>query len=276
LAVAQKWTVHLHAAEYKRQEKMVKARNAETINTISRPVTDRMPDQTRRRVEGVARSKTQRITIEGLLGKKAATDDIDDSDEDGLPYIGTTLHGLMDSPRRKAASLSKVGSAKTATRAAAGFHKPAQSKMNASQRMGSESPVSRKDHLSSHAPNHQLNESTASSDEDDDLDAPIPAPKLEPISRVSNPLPSSSRSIACSSAVTQSSRSSQGSSLVQSQVRVATVEKALSSFTNVDEPGALSDVSRRRAKRQQLARLEKTKQEKEEQRKKKRDIIPTF
>lgn len=278
LTVAQKWTVHLHAAEYKRQEKMAKARNAETINSISRPVTDRMPDQTRRRVDGVARSKSQRSALEGLLGKKAAADDTDDSDADGLPYIGTTLHGLMDSPRRKAASLAKIGSAKTATRAAAGFQKPAQSKTNAARRISSDSPVLRNDRLPDHEPNHELDESTASSDEDDDLDAPIPAPKLEPILRASKPtLLSTLRTIASSSAaVTHSSGPTQRSSLVQSQVTVTSIESALPSFTNVDRPTALTDVSRRRAKRQELARVEKEKRGKEEQKKKKRDIIPTF
>ena len=278
LTVAQKWTVHLHAAEYKRQEKMAKARNAETISSISRPVTDRMPDQTRRRVDGVARSKFQRSALEGLLGKKAAADDTDDSDADELPYIGTSLHGLMDSPRTKAASLSNVGSAKTATRAAAGFHKPAQSKTDTTRRISSRSPALTNDRLPDYGPNHQLDESTASSDEDDDLDAPIPAPKLEPILRTSKPtLPSTSRPIASSSAtVTHSSGPTKRSSLVQSQVTIASVESALPSFTNVDRPTALTDVSRRRAKRQELARVEKEKRGKEEQKKKKRDIIPTF
>ena len=278
LTIAQKYTVHLHAAEYKRQEKMVKARNAETISSISRPVTDRMPDHTRRRVESVARSKTQRNAIEGLLEEKAVADDTDDSDEDGLPYIGTTLHGLMDSPRRKAASLSKVGSVRTATRAAAGFQKPAQSKMNSSQITASDSPILKSNHLPSHTLIPESEISTASSDGDDDLDAPIPAPRFESIPRVSKPPPpSSSRPIASSSVATQGSRSTPRSTFVQSQVTAATVESAVSrpGFTDVEPPGALSDMSRRRAKRQELARLEEAKQEKEEQ-KKKRDVIPTF
>jgi hypothetical protein len=268
LTIAQKWTVHLHAAEYKRQEKMVKARNAETISSISRPVTDRMPDQTRRRVESIARSKTQRSAIEGLLGKKAAADDIGDSDEDGLPYVGTTLHGLMDSPRRKAASLSKVGSARTATRAAAGFQKPAQAKMNPSQRMTTISPLSKSKDQPQNVANLHSDGSTASSDEDDDLDAPIPAPKLEPMSR----------SVVSPSSVTQTSRSIQRSTLAQSQSTTSTVGRALPrpSSTDFDPPRAFSDVSQRRARRQELARLEKAKQEKEEQKKKRRDVIPTF
>jgi hypothetical protein len=278
LTVAQKWTVHLHAAEYKRQEKMVKARNAETISSISRPVTDRMPDQTRRRVESVARSKTQRSAIEGLLGKKAAADDIDDSDEDGLPYVGTTLHGLMDSPRRKAASLSKIGSARTATRAAAGFQKPAQAKMNPSQRMATISPLSKSKDQPPNVANLHSDGSTASSDEDDDLDAPIPAPKLETMSRLANPTLSNSDSVVTSSSVTQTSGSIQRSTLAQPQFTTSTVGRALPrpSSTDFDPPHTFSDVSQRRARRQELARLEKAKQEKEEQKKKKRDVIPTF
>ena len=279
LTIAQKWTVHLHAAEYKRQEKMVKARNAETISSISRPVTDRMPDHTKRKVESVARSKTQRNAVEKLVERKVAADDTDDSDEDGLPYVGTTLHGLMDSPRGKTASLSKVGSARTATRAAAGFQKSSESKTNSSQIMASDSPILKSNQLPSRALIPESEISTASSDEDDDLDAPIPASKLESVPCVSKPRPpSSSRLIASSSMATQSSRSAQRSTFVQSQVTVATVESAVSrpGFTNVEPPSALSDISRRRAKRQELARLEEAKQEKEEQKKKKRDVIPTF
>lgn len=108
LTVAKRFTVHLHAAEYKRQQKMVKSRNADTINSISRPVTGKMPAHTKRRTEAVARAKTQKAALEGALGKKAEDASDDSDDGDGLPYFGTTLHGLMDSPRKKAASLEDL------------------------------------------------------------------------------------------------------------------------------------------------------------------------
>src|SRR5271168_4042924 len=84
LSVAQRFTVHLHAAEYKRQQKMVKSRNADTINSISRPVTGKMPDQTRRKVEAVARAKTQKTVLAGLLGKGVGSGDVSDDSDDAV------------------------------------------------------------------------------------------------------------------------------------------------------------------------------------------------
>ncbi|KAH7411129.1 hypothetical protein BKA64DRAFT_374615 [Cadophora sp. MPI-SDFR-AT-0126] len=171
LRVAQQFTAHLHAAEYKRQQKAVKSQNADTINSISRPVTGKMPSQTKRKLEAAALVKRQRAMIEGLTGKKESGVE-SDSDFEELPYIGTTLHGLMDSPRKKTASLAKLGSIAT-TRAAAGFKKPA------IQSNGDQS----KSLIDSPEPKHatrrdQVELSVDSTDDDDDLDAPIPAPKL--------------------------------------------------------------------------------------------------
>jgi hypothetical protein len=262
LAVAQKWTVHLHAAEYKKQEKMVKARNAETIDSISRPVTGKMPDHTRRRVEGIAKSKAQRDAIEALVGNKAVADDTD-SDEDGLPYRNTSLHGLMDSPGKKAASLSRITSAKATTRAAAGFRKPAQTK--ASGRMASSSQLSK-------------DVSTASEDEDDDLDAPVPAPKLYPVERihVSAATSLSTSYPTTSAAAGRTLVSDQGSTLVQSSVSTAERDPPKPSFTGFEAHRAFSDLSERAARRLEQARKAKEEEEREEQKKKKVDIIPTF
>ncbi|KAK0120750.1 hypothetical protein ONS96_010951 [Cadophora gregata f. sp. sojae] len=171
IEVAQQFTVHLHAAEYKRQQKAVKSQNADTINSISRPVTGKMPDQTKRKLEAATLAKKQRAMIEKLTGKKENGAE-SESDAEELPYIGTTLHGLMDSPRKKAASLAKLGSTAT-TRAAAGFKKPAiQSNSNQSKSL-----------IDSPEPKHATKRAQAdltveSTDDDDDLDAPIPAPKL--------------------------------------------------------------------------------------------------
>lgn len=174
LTIAQTFTTHLHAAEYKRQQKMVKSRNADTIDSISRPVAGKMPDHTRRRVEAVARAKAQQEGLEGLLGKKNKDGGIsDDSDEDvGLSYIGTTLYGLMDSPRKKAALISNEIPRTATTRAAAGFNKPA-IKNKTSKKSAVESPkpkVTRQDSFK--------DEVDSDTSDDDDLDAPISAPKL--------------------------------------------------------------------------------------------------
>ncbi|CAD6441305.1 d4f6aa4f-fb24-4fa9-9b0f-eb32cd9545a4 [Sclerotinia trifoliorum] len=70
LTVAKSFTVHLHTAEYKRLGKIANTRNADAINSISRPVVGRMPDATRRKTEEVTRSNDQRNILEKLVGKK--------------------------------------------------------------------------------------------------------------------------------------------------------------------------------------------------------------
>jgi len=184
LSVARSFTAHLHAAEYKRQQKMVKSRNADTINSISRPVTGKMPDHTRRRVEGVARAKHHGVIVQSLFGKKTGNDGIsDDSDDgEGLPYVGTTLHVLMDSPRKKALSIGKSGFFAASTRAAAGFSKPAtKCRPDRKSMMSSPQPksIARQTKTTMvHYTTNLLSEDDG--DDDDDLDAPILAPKLVP------------------------------------------------------------------------------------------------
>jgi hypothetical protein len=169
LATAQQFTVHLHAAEYKRQEKIARARNAETISSISRPVTQAMTDRTKRKLEAIERSKTQKNAIQTLLGENG--DDVNDLDEssdgEGLAYFNTTLRGLMDSPRRQSATLSKLPYG-IATRAAAGFQKPAAHRDRIS------SPVAAYSRQQALPSNSNHGSSTESSDFEDDLDAPVP------------------------------------------------------------------------------------------------------
>ncbi|CZS89092.1 uncharacterized protein RAG0_00552 [Rhynchosporium agropyri] len=178
LTVAQQFTVHLHAAEYKRQQSAFKSQNAEAINSISRPVTGKMPDQTKRKLEATAVAKRQRAIIAGILGKKESGANSDDSDIEELPYIGTTLHGLMDSPRKKAASLARLNSVAT-TRAAAGFKPAIQTNTDLHTSL-----------VDSPKPKHALRQAQAQllvessdDDDDDDLDAPIPAPNLLALNR---------------------------------------------------------------------------------------------
>jgi len=179
VTVAQRFTVHLHAAEYKRQQKAVKNRNADTISSISRPVTGKMPDHTKRRIESVARAKTQKTALKGLLDKKTDGPALSDSDDEvGLPYVGTTLHGLMDSPRRKAASLTSLTTVTKSTRAAAGFYKSAAVPTPIQKSILSPQPkrIKEQDQIKDE-------DVTASSDDDDDLDAPILAPQFAPIKK---------------------------------------------------------------------------------------------
>ena len=183
LATAQRFTVHLHAAEYKRQEKMVRARNAETISSISRPVTQKMPDHTKRKVEGITRTKIQQEAIQTLFGSKTgpADEQEDSSDDEELAYFNTTLQGLMDSPRRKAESLSKL-QCDVATRAAAGFQRPAsQHRQDPNQAQDSPQP---KSSLRLGRSSNPVQESLERlSDLDDDLDAPVPASRFAAVKK---------------------------------------------------------------------------------------------
>jgi hypothetical protein len=276
LSIAQRFTVHLHAAEYKRQQKMAKSRNADTINSISRPVVGKMPDQTRRKVEAVARAKTQKTVLAGLLGKGVGNGDVsDDSDDaDGLPYVGTTLHGLMDSPRRKAASLTKLGTIVATTRAAAGFKQPAaQSKSGQLTTLQSPRPKGALPRGQAPRRNH---DSTTESDpeEDDDLDAPIPAPKLIAPRNNSVPGPNShssffkTKSTSAGGLITDSNISKKPGS----STATASTKNVQSQMTK--EP--VSSSSSHRPSRLEQARRQRLKEEKKQQERKNRDVIPTF
>jgi hypothetical protein len=271
LTVAKTFTVHLHAAEYKRQQKIVKSRNAETINSISRPVTGKMPDHTKRKAEAAARAKAQKAALEGVLARgKKAEDSSDDSDDgDGLPYFGTTLHGLMDSPRKKAASLARLVTIAATTRAAAGFKQSA-AHSNPERQANQESPVSKTAFRAANAIQSKDASTESSEDDDDDLDAHIPAPKLTYVDRKpvvnSHSYVSSSASIKTTKPFPEPKQSS-----LSTTSRSFVVESKPSFISRSPSPEI-----RPRPSRFDRARREKAKLEKEKQEKKGLDIIPAF
>lgn len=281
LTVAQSFTVYLHAAEYKKQQKMVKNRNAETIDSISRPVTGKMPDQTRRKIESVARSKQQRRVVQGLLGKKKDGGLSDSDDDTPLPYIGTTLHGLMDSPRKKAASLATLGSIAATTRSAAGFDRPAtQSKAQKRAIPSSPQPKS----VARRASTKDGAETQISDDEDDDdLDAPILAPRFNIHERKSTKqigaVPKSdelpSKTLSLKPIPAQRPRSPPPKALIKTESTynpiAALVKSEATSHSFDDLPDFAS-----RPSRLERARQRKTKREDPDQDKKNLDEIPSF
>ena len=272
LSVAQKFTVHLHAAEYKRRQKTVESRKAETIPSISRPVTGRMPDQTRRKVEAVALSKTQTTALEGILSKKPENGEVsDDSDDaDGLPYVGTTLHGLMDSPRKKVASLVNMRATKATTRAAAGFKRPAAPK---DENMRSLRPEVAIRHT--RVALSDYDRLTASSENDDDLDAPIPALKLRVTSH-SNRRSSFSNVSTVKRAITATEMAKFDATAVNPSASAGSMSEEFPSLVNTVKSSSATTSHRpsrlERVRRQRLVE-EKTK---EEQIKTKLDMIPIF
>lgn len=131
-AVAGIFTAHLHAAEYHRLKALAKTQNAETINSISRPVTGAMTDAVARRRGGIATAKRQSHGLRSAIAPSngAQSPGTDGSEDDGEElWKGTSLQGLMKSPCRKAIPLSRVITTIPAgTRAAAGYHEGSPSK----------------------------------------------------------------------------------------------------------------------------------------------------
>ncbi|KAF7861727.1 uncharacterized protein EAF02_010681 [Botrytis sinoallii] len=262
LTVAKSFTVHLHTAEYKRLGKMAKTRNADAINSISRPVVGRMPDATRRKAEEVERSKNQRNVLEKLVGKKE--DGLSgDSDEETLPFVGTSLYGLMTSPKKRGISLMNISSPTKTTRAAAGFRNP--TKFKTSQRASSLTIKSKTQAV-------DLDLDATASEDDDDLDAPIPAPKFS----FSRPIDGKDAVDTKSEAKLPKTSTTATPSKLQCSRTPVTIEANIYKSTKApiaDSSSHLSTTQDRIARRIAQAKLRR-KQEEEDR--KKLDIIPTF
>ncbi|KAK3399836.1 hypothetical protein B0T20DRAFT_170490 [Sordaria brevicollis] len=104
LAVAGEFTRHLHAAEYQRLKSLASSKNAQTIHDISRPVTSAPTDAVRRRHAKLETAARQQKGLAKVLRKRRADHD---SDSEEKPWTGTSLQGLMDSPRKKQAPLNR-------------------------------------------------------------------------------------------------------------------------------------------------------------------------
>lgn len=115
LAVANTFTVHLHAAEYERLRAAAESQHEETLRNIARPVTGPMTSNVKRKHDALKLALKQ----QAVLSRKDTDDD--DSDDDVKPKLPPALYGLMDVPRQKAVTLTSVAPAASKTRAAAGF-----------------------------------------------------------------------------------------------------------------------------------------------------------
>lgn len=109
LSVARKFTVHLHAAEYHRLKHQAKSRNADAIDSISRPVVGRMSVgaqvKNERLVRARARQEGLRAALANSKGKGLEVDS-----EDEAPWTGTSLQGLMEVPQSSQKPLSRLTS----------------------------------------------------------------------------------------------------------------------------------------------------------------------
>ncbi|KAL5355714.1 hypothetical protein BJX96DRAFT_78032 [Aspergillus floccosus] len=164
-AVAQSFTQHLHYAEYVRRKKEAKRQNADAIRQLARPTDGVTPAsaEMNRRHTVEALSERQNRGLEDMRPNRprvdseeeAGADEDEDEDDDDDAFAGTSLHGLMTSPR-KARSLVGLQGVKSTTRAAAGFLRAP----------GTTRAVEGNETVS------------GGEDEDDDLDGPVGAPMV--------------------------------------------------------------------------------------------------
>lgn len=110
LQIAQRFTTHLHRAEYNRLKKQARTRNAAAIREIERPV---VPGSTPTTAARLSRARSKQ-----LAKQRSAV-------PDGEPS-STGLGSMLDAPRAEQRVLprqtsSLAASASTTTRAAAGF-----------------------------------------------------------------------------------------------------------------------------------------------------------
>ncbi|KKP05049.1 hypothetical protein THAR02_02836 [Trichoderma harzianum] len=122
LHMAQRFTAHLHRAEYDRLKALAKAQNAATISEIERPVVaSAVPTaRARQRSEAAQNTMKRRKALEAEGG-----DDGDDRKAKGDEQRAATgLRGLMEAPRREGRTIMPAASASSSssrTRAAAGY-----------------------------------------------------------------------------------------------------------------------------------------------------------
>ncbi|RXG48546.1 hypothetical protein VDGE_10181 [Verticillium dahliae] len=121
LVIAGKFTAHLHAAEYHRLKTQARSQNADAIADISRPVVGSLTELARRRQEDLLRRKRQRQALRqsraGDGGEAGETEE-----EDDALWRGSSLRGLMDSPRKREVRISALARAESsAGRAGAGW-----------------------------------------------------------------------------------------------------------------------------------------------------------
>ncbi|CAI4213027.1 unnamed protein product [Parascedosporium putredinis] len=109
LSVARKFTVHLHAAEYHRLKHQAKSRNADAIDSISRPVVGRMSVGVQVKNERLVRARVRQEGLRAALANsKGKGLEVDSEDE--APWTGTSLQGLMEVPQSSQKPLSRLTS----------------------------------------------------------------------------------------------------------------------------------------------------------------------
>lgn len=95
LRAAQRFTTHLHRAEYERLKRLARSQNADSIREIERPVIGTPTMEARRRHDRVA----QRIKQRSVPGEDASS---------SSPRPATGLRNLLDAPSQLEQSISSL------------------------------------------------------------------------------------------------------------------------------------------------------------------------
>ena len=201
-AVAQTFTKHLHHAEYIRQKKAAKERNASTISNISRPVDSvtTMREETRKKKEVEAREGKMKAAIESIKAPKRAQDPLDESnssdfedDKQDDPWQGTQLQRFMTtSSKKNLPGLTGLQGVTSHTRAAAGYSKSEKRPPQPTRLFESTHPTAA---VSKNTTAVQATLDSSSDTDDDDLDVPSRIPPRPPPKIFSRPRESASQII---------------------------------------------------------------------------------
>lgn len=124
LHTAQRFTTHLHRAEYNRLKARAKSQHALTIRAIERPVVGPPTATARLRDAAEKRASRQRNLLRTPRRAPRPPDGGHAADDDNAPWVGTTLQGLMETPRGEARSASSCAPVLPTARAAADPRRP--------------------------------------------------------------------------------------------------------------------------------------------------------
>ncbi|KAI1170837.1 hypothetical protein F4777DRAFT_91542 [Nemania sp. FL0916] len=227
LATAQRFTAHLHVAEYKRLKKAAEADNAQTIRNISRPVLGPMTELVKIKRDREVRAEKQRLAVKKLRTGEETGGESEGDDS----WQNMSLHGLMESPRKRARQTLGLPSATPMTRAAAGYHRQMGEVVSPSR------PKTRPLSDRTHRPMPE--------DDDDDLESPSIARRITQPALVSSGATRQTRPQINKSPLVGSAKKSENQSHVQQK------EVTRTSVSDDDDLDFIARMKKRQAERRQ-------------------------
>ncbi|KAL8826497.1 MAG: hypothetical protein Q9191_003769 [Dirinaria sp. TL-2023a] len=192
LSTARTFTSHLHHAEYQRLKRLSKTRPPATNRRVD-SITQ-MREETKRQKEAEAREKRTKGLLEKLNGgvnakrgqeEESDLEDLESDDRGDAPGVGTALGELMKrSPRKNITSLSGLHGIKSSTRAAAGYERPKNLSDMSHSRSNIFKEFGRIEGAKKSSTDLKKDEPETDDADSDDLDAPAPKKRSDPIDPV--------------------------------------------------------------------------------------------